>query len=376
MLSKITLVGLFFVFAASSSAQTVVVEPVVSTEPTAGNADDPAIWIHPTDPSKSVIIGTDKDAGIYVYNMDGKEIQHIEQGTRTNNVDVRTGIAWAGQHIDIVAANLREVGKLAVFKVNPNYSGGDVLIQLADKNSANNNIQDDSYGFTLYKGPSNAALYAFDRPKSGGSVRQYSVTDDGTSDGVTVTPVRDLNYEGGVAEGFVADDELGFVYITEESKGIHKFLAGPGASADRILLFAEGDGISSDREGLGLYACSDGKGYLVLSSQGNSTFKVYERQDNNRFLKTIDPKDDSGKNGLGTDGLDVISSAAPPNFPSGILVGHDESGSRYHLYDWAQVAENDLTVCVDGGSGNGNGGGVDRTPPLPPQNVHVTIDSN
>lgn len=129
-------------------AQSVVVEPKVSTSPTAGNADDPAIWIHPTDPSKSVIIGTDKDAGIYVWDMYGNELQHIPQDTRTNNVDVRYGLRFGGQLVDIVAANLRSAGNLAVFKVNPSYSS-DVLIQITDKNSSNNDIQTDSYGVPL-----------------------------------------------------------------------------------------------------------------------------------------------------------------------------------------------------------------------------------
>ncbi|MFQ5652363.1 MAG: phytase [bacterium] len=358
LLRRLMLAAVLLVLTARSVfSQSVVVNPVVSTEPTAGNADDPAIWIHPTQPERSVIIGSDKDAGVYVYDMNGHEIQHIEQGTRTNNIDIRYGINLAGEVVDILAANLRAVGKLAVFKINPNYSNGDVLVQIADKNSSNNDIQKDSYGFTLYKRKSDGSLYVFDRPKRGGAVRQYLVQDDGTPNGVVVTPVRDLDYGGGTAEGFCADDELGYVYITEESKGIHKYHADPDLSSARILLFAEGDGTASDREGLALYACSDGTGYLVLSSQGNSTFKVYERQGDNRFVKTIEPKDHKGSGGLGTDGLDVTSYAAPPNFPNGFLVGHDDGAARYHVYDWAAVAESDLTICVNGGEGGGGDGG-------------------
>lgn len=343
------LTSILCLLAITASAQDVVVEPVFSTDPTAGNADDPAIWIHPTQPERSVIIGSDKDAGIYVYDMTGREIQHLEQGTATNNVDVRYGINLAGQIVDIVAANLRDAGKLAVFKVNPNYSNGDVLTQIADKNSSGNDIQSDSYGFTLYKRKSDGSLYVFERPKSGGVVRQHLVTDDGTANGVKVTAVRDLNYDGGTAEGYCADDELGYVYIAEESDGIHKYYADPDQNSDRLLFFAQDDGISGDREGLSLYACTDGTGYLVLSSQGNSMVKIYERQGDNRFVKTVEGLDHRGSGDLGTDGLDVSSAAAPPNLPNGFLVVHDEDAARYHVYDWAAVAESDLTVCVDGG---------------------------
>ncbi|MGH7599381.1 MAG: phytase, partial [bacterium] len=38
----------------------VEVNPKMSTSSVIGDADDPAIWVHPADPSKSLIVGTDK----------------------------------------------------------------------------------------------------------------------------------------------------------------------------------------------------------------------------------------------------------------------------------------------------------------------------
>jgi myo-inositol-hexaphosphate 3-phosphohydrolase len=326
----------------------VSVLPKVTTTSTPSNADDPAIWIHPTDPSRSVVIGTDKSAGIYVWDMNGNELQHLPQGTDVNNVDTRQNVRWGNEIADIVAANLRDAAKLAVFKVNPDYTGSDVLIQLAGENSLSNNIQDDSYGFCLYRDPRDSTLYVFELPKNGGLVRQYRIEPDTTTSEVVVTPVRDLNYTGNTAEGFVADDELGFVYVTEEAQGIHKYYAAPDTSTDLILTFGEGDGTEDDREGLAIYACADGTGYLVLSSQGNDTFKIFERQGNNRFLKTILPLDELGNPGLGTDGLDVTSSSAAPNFPHGFVIAHEQGDRQFHIYDWAEIAEDNLAICVDG----------------------------
>ncbi|MFQ5606084.1 MAG: phytase, partial [bacterium] len=319
--------------------------PVLSTSSTPGDTDDPAFWIHPTDPSKSVIIGTDKSAGIFVWDMNGVELQRIPQGTSVNNVDVRQNVRFGGQMVDIVAANLRDQGKLAVFQVNPDYTNSDVLIQIANKDSSHNDIQRDSYGFCLYRRPSDQALFVFERPKSRGEIRQYRIEAGAGGSGALVTPVRDLNYSGGIAEGFVADDMAGFVYITEEDVGIHKYYAHPDSSSDPLSTFARGDGTADDREGVGIYACNDGTGYLVLSSQGNSTIKIYERQGNNRFVKTITALDEQGQAGLGTDGLDVTSYAVPPNFPNGFLVVHDQSGKRFHLYDWTEIAGTELAVC-------------------------------
>ncbi|NIR51361.1 phytase [candidate division KSB1 bacterium] len=326
----------------------IVVSPTTNINPTPENADDPAIWIHPTDPGRSVIIGTDKIAGIYVWDMNGNELQNIPQGTTLKNVDVRQNVSLSGQTVDIVAANLRDAGKLAVFKVNPNYSGSDVLIQIANVNSANNDIQNDSYGFCLYKRPSDNTLFVFERPKTTGQLRQYHIQSDSAVTEITVTPVRDLEYNSNTVEGFVADDELGFVYITEEEVGIHKYFADPNMGTQALTPFSTTDGIESGREGLALYPCDNGTGYLVLSSQGNSTIKIYERQNNNRFVKTVIPLNNQGGIRIATDGLDVTPFAAPPNFPNGFLVVHDQDGKRFLLYDWAQIAEDDLTTCVDG----------------------------
>ena len=274
--------------------------------------------------------------------------QAIPQGTSVNNVDVRQNVPFGAQILDVVVANLRDAGKLAVFKVNPNYAGSDVLLQIAGKDSSNNDIQIDSYGLSLYKRKTDGALFFFERSKTGTRIlRQYRLEIDSTGTRATLTPVRDLNYSGGVAEGMVADDELGYLYVSEENFGVHKYFADPNLSNDVIATFALDDGIVGNREGLALYACGDSSGYLILSSQGNSTYKIYERQGSNRFLKTIMPFDDVGETTLHTDGLDVTS-AAVLNFPQGFLVAHDESGSHFLLYDWAQIAEHDLTICVNG----------------------------
>src|SRR3546814_16511798 len=52
------------------------VKPLYVTEPVEYDTDDPAIWINPSDPAQSLLIGTDKDenGGLYVYDLQGKKI--------------------------------------------------------------------------------------------------------------------------------------------------------------------------------------------------------------------------------------------------------------------------------------------------------------
>ena len=67
------------------------------TDPMKGEgdlADDPAIWVNTSDPASSLILGTNKDEGVYVYALDGGELQELPVG-QVNNVDLRGNIAVA-----------------------------------------------------------------------------------------------------------------------------------------------------------------------------------------------------------------------------------------------------------------------------------------
>ena len=49
-------------------------------------ADDPALWANPTNISNSLILGTNKDEGLHVYDLSGAETQFLDVGA-VNNVD-------------------------------------------------------------------------------------------------------------------------------------------------------------------------------------------------------------------------------------------------------------------------------------------------
>jgi hypothetical protein len=87
-------------------------------------------------------------------------------------------------------------------------------------------------------------------------------------------------------------------------------------------------------------------------------------------MKTIIATDQSGKSDLGSDGLDVTSASVPPTFPNGFVVVHDDPGSRYHVYDWRDFAESDLTSC----DGSVPPPAADTTPPARPVNVRASAE--
>ena len=84
--------------AGACATDAIVASPVPASRETVGMgangdaADDPAIWVHPTDPARSLILGTNKDVGVYVYGLDGSEKQRLPVGL-SNNIDLRGNLA-------------------------------------------------------------------------------------------------------------------------------------------------------------------------------------------------------------------------------------------------------------------------------------------
>jgi 3-phytase len=67
--------------------------PVLYDDDEGGNAsgDDPAIWVHPTDSTRSIVIATAKEGGLRVYGLGSAEFQSIaaDPAPRADGVDGR-----------------------------------------------------------------------------------------------------------------------------------------------------------------------------------------------------------------------------------------------------------------------------------------------
>jgi 3-phytase len=89
---------------------------------------------------------------------------------------------------------------------------------------------------------------------------------------------------------------------------------------------------------MAIYDCGGGKGWILLSSQGDGTVKVYRREGEpgnphkHVLVATLHTEGSSS-----TDGLDVTSRPAV-GFPNGFLAKHDSSGRNFVLYSWSDVA--------------------------------------
>src|SRR3546814_13247130 len=67
-------------------------------------ADDPAIWVDPPNPNHALIVATDKQAGLHVYNLTGKDIAFTKAGI-VNNIAVAGATPSAPARTDEVNAH-------------------------------------------------------------------------------------------------------------------------------------------------------------------------------------------------------------------------------------------------------------------------------
>jgi 3-phytase len=281
-------------------------------------ADDPAIWIHPTDPLKSTVIGTNKKAGLSVYNLDGEELYFYPIGN-VNNVDVRYNFRFNdGSTMDILVTSNRSSNTVVIMGIDNN-SGE--LTEIATREFSSN--VDEVYGCCLYYDPQVETHYAFVNGKDGG-IEQWELFDNGIH-AVDAKIVRELSVSS-QPEGMVADDELGYLYVGEEMRGIWKFDANANGPADATMLAlsdTSNEHISYDIEGLTLYYGTSQNGYLIASSQGNYSFAIFERTGNNKYITSFSVKDNMVDGAEETDGLDVTNVSLGDKYPNGLVVVQD-----------------------------------------------------
>lgn len=330
-------------FHACGSKQAAVVagdalKPDFITEATPTDTDDPAIWIHPTDPEKSLILGTDKgdnDGGVFVFSLEGKLLKEksVTGLPRPNNIDVEYGFILNGDTIDIAVFAQRNGDNIRVLRV-PEMT----FIDNGGIDAFKGEAVQSPMGIGLYKIPLTNKIYAFVSRKSGpdGSyLWQYLLKD---SSGIVVAePVRKFGaFKGGKEiEAIAVDDEMGYVYYSDEGSGVRKYHAHPDSSNRELAFFANQD-FADDHEGISIYKQPDGKGYILVSDQQAARFHVFARagtpgnpHDHKRIgiipVSAID-----------SDGSEATSAPLGKHFPKGLFVAMS-SDKTFQIYRWEQL---------------------------------------
>ena len=263
-----------------------------------------------------------------------------------NNVDIRYNFPLGGDDVTLVTATNRTGDRAsAVYKINP--LTGELEASAAE-------IIDtgiDVYGLCMYLSPTSGKYYSF-VTSTNGTVQQWELFDDG-SGMVDASLVRTFDV-GGRAEGCVADDEQALFYIGEEDNAIWKYGVEPGDGSERTLVDRAGNNFMSDVEGLAIYYADETEGYLIASSQGNSTFVIYERSETNEYVTTFAIEEGNGIDGVSqTDGIDVTNIFLNNDFPNGVFIVQDDINSEgehqnFKLVPWEFIANSaDPPLTID-----------------------------
>ena len=124
--------------ASSIAAQVSTFQPTLGTTPVPSSgdaADDMVVWVHPTTPSLSLVIGTDKNAGIAVYDMTGAQLQFLSDGDKVLLVCLFRGRQMAHKEVgeQVIHSVVKELTDIAKVEAPIRMEGRRMVMLLTRK---------------------------------------------------------------------------------------------------------------------------------------------------------------------------------------------------------------------------------------------------
>ena len=350
------------------------VYPIYETPPieTRGDAaDDPAFWLNKGFPALSLVFGTDKRAGIYAYNLRGDEITFSPVG-QINNIDIRT------LNLDFKNNNIK-TKKDYSFLVGTNRSLNTVDLwifideeindsMMSELSNTKNNFQIPVKPNFRVKSESNIyGTCAGVHPKYGFVV--FVTEDRGPNVEVYYLDGNGLNLlktfsNGGESEGCVFDDENSTLFISEENvRGnlkAYKFDKNFDFVGNPFLIDSRRGQIFGDPEGVSIYKTDKNDGYIILSSQGDGKFNIYNRQAPYGFISSFKIIGNGSIDGVSdTDGIETLNYNLKckdnknqldfcDDFPLGVMIvqdgynytGENKVNQNFKLVSFEQILDN------------------------------------
>jgi 3-phytase len=329
-----------------ANEQTAPIKPLFVSGQVIHDTDDPAIWINPVDPSQSLVIGTDKDqeGALYVFNLEGKTVDSlvVRNLQRPNNVDVAYGLKMGDKRLDFAVTGERFTSKLRFYSLPymKEIQPGGIEVYVGETGD----MYRDLMGVAVYHDPTNDKHYVFagrkNGPTDGSYLWQYEIIPGDST--LELALVRKFGKYSGQKEieAIAVDNELGYVYYSDEGVGVRKYHADPAKGNDELALFAT-EGFTLDHEGISIYKLGDKEGYILVSDQEANLFHVFPREGesgnphSHKLITTI------ATSTLSSDGSEVTSTALPPHYPKGLFVAMSDD-KTFQFYRWEDLAGDKL----------------------------------
>jgi 3-phytase len=320
--------------AQKTTAAADALKPAVITEKVIFDTDDPAIWINAKATAQSLIIGTDKEAGggLYAFDLNGKIVSKVLGLNRPNNVDIVYGFTLNGLAVDLAVTTERRSNTVRFFTV-PGFEpvdGGGLPVFAGE-------AENGPMGVATYYAPDKSRQIIISRKSgpSGSYLWQYKLLEEKGK--VVLQLVRKFgNFSGKKEiESIAVDNELGYVYYSDEQFGIRKYYADPSRGNEELAVFGQNE-FKEDNEGISIYKFDDGTGYILVSDQGANRFNIYPREGtegNAHLHRQIASLPFST---MESDGSETTSLSLP-GFKGGLFVAMS-TNKTFHYYRWADIA--------------------------------------
>ena len=324
--------------ATAATSTAAIVRPSAQTQPVRGQgdaADDPAIWVHPRQGARSLILATDKKLGLAVYDLQGRERQFLPVG-RINNVDLRQRLRYGREQLDLAVATQRDENALVLFGISAVDGRVRELARLPTG-------LDDIYGICVGRN-AQGGLDAFPNDKDG-RVQQLRLQRDAKGRWSAVL-LRELRLPS-QPEGCVVDEAKQQLFVGEEKRGIWRIALDGAAGSAPVLAIPTGEALRADVEGMAIHDSPQGR-LLIVSSQGSDSYAVFDADAPHalRGAFRIGINAERGIDGASeTDGLDVTAANLGGPYRDGLLVVQDgrkrlpQGTQNFKLVPWREVAK-------------------------------------
>ncbi|WP_214103525.1 phytase [Acrocarpospora catenulata] len=285
----------------------VYVRPNGLAKVTAGTPAGVAIWRHPTDRRKSVVLGAAEDGGIAAYNLAGRRFLRLQgPESRLTGVDIHYRFRFDPQWTnDIAVVSDGATGRLRALAFRPvAASYGQPLVQEVTAPDAPTIFPDGSprdvtvwqdptgvYAVVAQESATRLALVrltpATDRKVAFEVIRTIDLPTDFVTHDLTPwtpcgpTPIAGLTSDASAV--FISQRGVGIWRINPDLTGeptlidvVAQFGAPP--NPDGTCGMGEGSDRLNDVGALALYRAPGTTGYLIAATPGDGRFAVYTRQ--------------------------------------------------------------------------------------------------